>query len=106
MRFTIVTIFPDMFASVLAGGVLGRAIDAGLVTVDFIDPRDFTHDRHRTVDDSPYGGGPGMVMKVDPLVQAIESAGGQPHRVFLSPAGARLDQQRVTNLAGRANQRP
>jgi tRNA (guanine37-N1)-methyltransferase len=107
MRFTVVTIFPEMFASVLEASILGRARTAGLIEVDFVDPRDFTTDRHRTVDDAPYGGGPGMVMKVEPLVAAIESVtanGGEaPHRVLLTPTGAPLEQRRVRALAGRGH---
>ncbi|ACY15022.1 tRNA (guanosine(37)-N1)-methyltransferase TrmD [Haliangium ochraceum] len=103
VRFTVVTIFPEMFASVIDASVFGRARAAGLVQVDFIDPRDFTSDRHRTVDDAPYGGGPGMVMKAEPLLAAIE-AGSRvepaPHRIFLTPAGAPLAQKRVIELAG------
>lgn len=103
MRVTVVTIFPEMFTSVLEAGVLGKAIAAGLVEVDFVDPRDFTADRHRTVDDSPYGGGPGMVMKVEPLVAAIEAAAartvGPSRRLLMTPAGAPLTQARVRTLA-------
>jgi tRNA (guanine37-N1)-methyltransferase len=102
MRFTVVTIFPEMFASVLDAGVLGRAIAAGSIRVDFVNPRDFTSDRHRTVDDTPYGGGPGMVMKVEPLVAAIEAASqgaGPPHRILLAASGRPLGQQRVRELA-------
>jgi tRNA (guanine37-N1)-methyltransferase len=105
MRFTVVTIFPEMFASVLEAGVLGRAIAAGAIEVSFVNPRDFTSDRHRTVDDTPYGGGPGMVMKVEPVVAAIEATidaaqgAGQPHRILLSAAGQPLKQQRVQELA-------
>lgn len=102
MRFTVVTIFPEMFASVLDAGVLGRARAAGAITVDFVNPRDFTTDRHRSVDDTPYGGGPGMVMKPAPLVAAIEaasSASAPPHRVLLSPAGRPLQQRRVEALS-------
>lgn len=101
MRFTVVTIFPEMFASVLAAGVLGRAIAAGAIEVSFVNPRDFTSDRHRTVDDTPYGGGPGMVMKVEPVVAAIEAAQGAApaHRILLSAAGRPLKQQRVQELA-------
>ncbi|MEM9491895.1 MAG: tRNA (guanosine(37)-N1)-methyltransferase TrmD [Myxococcota bacterium] len=99
MRFTVVTIFPGMFESVLASGVLGRAIEAGRLTVDFVDPRDFTRDRHRTVDDTPYGGGPGMVMKVEPLVAAIESVMTPGcHRVLLSPRGTPMGQRQVRSL--------
>jgi tRNA (guanine37-N1)-methyltransferase len=100
MKFTVVTLFPDMFAAPLAAGVVGKAIAAGLIEVAAVNPRDFTSDRHRTVDDTPYGGGPGMVMKPEPLVAAIEQAGaGGAHRILLSPAGRPLDQARVRELA-------
>lgn len=109
MRFTVVSIFPEMFGPFLDTGVLGRARGAGTIAVDFVNPRDFTTDRHRTVDDTPYGGGPGMVMKVEPVVAAIEAAassdsegqGGEdrPHRILLAPAGAPLRQGRVRELA-------
>ncbi|HTE49810.1 MAG TPA: tRNA (guanosine(37)-N1)-methyltransferase TrmD [Kofleriaceae bacterium] len=106
MRVSIVTLFPELFESPLATSLLGKARTAGLVEVDFVNPRDFTTDRHRTVDDAPYGGGPGMVMKPEPLVAAIERAsapagdeGGAAHRILLSPAGAPLDQRRVRELA-------
>lgn len=113
IRFSVVTIFPEMFQSVLDASMLGRARAAGIVRVDFIDPRAFTSDRHRTVDDAPYGGGPGMVMKVEPLIAAIESitshavgeAGDareiavRPHRILMSPVGAPLGQKRVQALA-------
>ena len=68
----VVTIFPEMFSSVLSTSVLGKAIQKGALEVRFTDPRDFTEDKHRSVDDTPYGGGAGMVMRVEPLVQAIE----------------------------------
>ena len=103
MKVTVVTIFPEMFDSVLAASLLGRARAAGIIEVDFIDPRDFTSDRHRSVDDSPYGGGPGMVMKVEPLVAAIEAAAerahGPVHRVLMAPTGTPLRQARVRELA-------
>jgi tRNA (guanine37-N1)-methyltransferase len=99
MRFTIVTLFPGAFESILAAGVLGKAIEKGLVVVDFVDPRDFTHDRHRTVDDTPYGGGPGMVMKVEPVAMALDSIDGTPHRMMMAPTGAPLCHERVRELA-------
>ncbi len=74
MRFTVVTILPELIEPCLAAGVVGRAREAGTITVDTVNPRDFTHDRHRTVDDNPYGGGPGMVMKAEPLLAAIARA--------------------------------
>jgi tRNA (guanine37-N1)-methyltransferase len=98
MRFTVVTILPELIEPVLAAGVVGRAARAGVIDVATINPRDFTADRHRTVDDTPYGGGPGMVMKCEPVVAAIDAA-GPGHRVLLSPGGAPLDQARVAALA-------
>src|SRR5689334_10979856 len=74
MKFTVVTILPELIEPALAAGVVGRAREAGVIEVATINPRDFTSDRHRTVDDTPYGGGPGMVMKAEPLLAAIASA--------------------------------
>jgi tRNA (guanine37-N1)-methyltransferase len=100
-RFTVISILPEIVDQALAHGVVGRARTAGTLALDFVNPRDFTSDRHRTVDDTPYGGGPGMVMKCEPLVAAIESVAGdpRPHRVLLSPTGAPLTQARVRALA-------
>ena len=108
-RFTVVSILPELVDTALAVGVIGRARTAGALTVGFVNPRDFTHDRHRTVDDTPYGGGPGMVMKCEPLVAAIDAAAvRQPdeapaHRVLLAPTGAPLTQARVRALAAHAH---
>ena len=74
MQIAVVSLFPEMFTAVSDHGVTGRAIKQGLVELQHCNPRDFTRDRHRTVDDRPYGGGPGMLMKVDPLQQAIAAA--------------------------------
>lgn len=74
MKFTVITILPELIEPALTAGVVGRAREAGKISVATITPRDFTHDRHRTVDDTPYGGGPGMVMKAEPLIAAIERA--------------------------------
>ena len=102
MRFTVVTIHPELVAPALSVGVVGRAIAGGLLAVDAVNPRDFTHDKHRTVDDTPYGGGPGMVMKAPPVLDAIDAAcaGGPARRVLLTPGGAPLDQAAVRRLAG------
>ena len=98
MTFDIVTIFPAMFEQPLAAGVIGRAIARGVLDVKVRDLRDFTTDRHRVVDDVPFGGGPGMVLKADPIfraLDAIEAERGTPLTVVLtSPQGPRLTQAR------------
>jgi tRNA (guanine37-N1)-methyltransferase len=100
MRIDIITIFPDMFGGVFDFGIVRRAREAGLVAIRARDLRDFTDDRHRTTDDAPYGGGPGMVMKVEPLVAAVESIRTRDSRlVLLSPRGRRLDQDKAQELA-------
>ncbi len=78
MRFDLITIFPDFFAGIFSHGVLRRAVAGGLVGIDVHDLRNFTHDRHRTVDDRPFGGGEGMVLKPEPLAEAVESLGIAP----------------------------
>ncbi len=99
MKFTVVTLLPELIGPVLdGGGVVSRAVKAGVIAVDTIDPREFTSDKHRTVDDTPYGGGPGMVMKPEPLLAAIAKA-GPGHRILLSAGGAPLTQARVRALA-------
>lgn len=104
MHIGVVTLFPPMFEAVTGYGVSGRAVKEGRLCVDLWNPRDFTRDRHRTVDDRPSGGGPGMVMLYDPLVAAIQAAraGVAGARVlYLSPQGRRLDQAGVRELAER-----
>lgn len=104
MTFDLVTIFPRFFAGPLEDGIVHRAIDRGLVEVRIRDLRAFTSDRHRSVDDVAYGGGPGMVFKPDPLVRAvdvIEAERGRPDVVMLmSPQGRRFDQAAARRLAG------
>ena len=98
-----VSLFPEMFGAVTDYGITGRAVREGLLSFHSWNPREFTHDRHRTVDDRPYGGGPGMLMKIQPLRDAIhaarEEAPGKACVVYLSPQGERLDQQVVESLA-------
>tara|TARA_R110002050_G_scaffold57423_3_gene128907 strand:+ start:63299 stop:64084 length:786 start_codon:yes stop_codon:yes gene_type:complete len=105
MRIGVVSLFPQMFDAITQYGVTGRAVKQGKLDIDYWDPRDFTSDKHRTVDDRPYGGGPGMVMKVEPLQQAIHAAkavlGQQTKVVYLSPQGRKLDQQGLQELATR-----
>jgi len=104
MTFDIVTIFPAMFEQPLAAGVIGRAIARGLLDVKVHDLRDFTPDRHRVVDDVPFGGGPGMVLKADPIfraLDAVEAARGKPLTVVLtSPQGPLLTQETARRLSG------
>ena len=101
MRFDVVTLFPGMFEA-LREGIPGRALDKGLAELVTRNPRDYTHDVHRTVDDRPYGGGPGMVMKVEPLQAAIESARAAALHspvLYLSPQGRRFDQAAAERMA-------
>jgi tRNA (guanine37-N1)-methyltransferase len=97
MRIELVTIFPELFTSALSIGLVGKAIESKSAEVGFVDPRTFTHDRHRSVDDTPYGGGGGMLMKVEPLAAAIEEAksrgGGASHVIITSPQGKPLEQR-------------
>ena len=100
MRIDIVTIFPGIFESPLRESLLGRAIEAGLLDVRVHDLRDSTTDKHRQVDDESYGGGPGMVLKPEPVFAAVESLGaGERRTLLLSPAGRRLDQDLARELA-------
>ena len=102
MRIDVVTIFPEMVQAIAGHGVTGRALTRGLVDLRCVDPRDHTRDKHRTVDDRPYGGGPGMVMKVEPLRDAIKVAkadGPQRPVVYLSPQGRVFDQAEAARLA-------
>jgi tRNA (guanine37-N1)-methyltransferase len=107
MTFDIVTIFPAMVEGALRVGVLGRAIEQGLLEVKVRDLRDFTSDRHRVVDDTPYGGGPGMVLKAEPIfraLDAIESERGGAGRVILtSPEGVPFTQCEAKRLSGAAH---
>ena len=102
MHIALVSLFPEMFSAVSEHGITGRAVQQGLVGLSHSNPRDFTDDRHRTVDDRPFGGGPGMVMKVAPLAQAIRAAreqAAEPARVILSPQGRRFDHRKAVTLA-------
>lgn len=99
LAINIVTIFPDFFTAPLALSIPGRAAAAGAVTYNVVDLRDFTHDRHRTVDDYPYGGGPGMVMKPGPFFEAVESLGATSPIVLLSPRGRRFTQGDAVRFA-------
>jgi tRNA (guanine37-N1)-methyltransferase len=104
MIIDVITLFPDMFASVLApaAGLLGKAVEKGALAIHCVDTRDFSGNKHRTVDDTPYGGGAGMVMRPDPIVGALEhcqEARGPSHKILLAPTGAPLTQATVVRLA-------
>ncbi len=99
MRIDIVTIFPDFFTAPLALSIPARAAAAGAVTYNVLDLRDFTHDRHRTVDDYPYGGGAGMVMKPEPFFEAVESLQVSGPIVLLSPRGRRFSHADAVRFA-------
>jgi tRNA (guanine37-N1)-methyltransferase len=107
MHVAVVTLFPAMLAAVTGHGIANRAVNSGLLHVQGVNPRDYTRDAHRTVDDRPFGGGPGMVMKMEPLrdatvaaCRAVEDATGQRPRVIcLSPQGAVFTQEKAQSLA-------
>ncbi len=107
LRFDVVTLFPDIFAGYLGASFIGRAVEGGQLAFRFRSPRDFGLGKHRSVDDTPYGGGSGMIMRVDVIVATMESldaeASREPraHRVLLTPQGRVLDQRRVRELASR-----
>ncbi len=104
MQFSVVTLFPEMFDAIAKYGVVGRAIGNRIVTLQCINPREFTTDAHRTVDDRPYGGGPGMVMKYEPMAAAIEQARetmpAQSRVICMSPQGAPFNQAAAQRLSG------
>lgn len=104
MWIGVVSLFPEMFRAVSDFGVTGRAVNDGLLTIECWSPRDFTQDKHHTVDDRPYGGGPGMLMMVQPLREAIaaarQAAGEGAKVIYLSPQGRKLDQAGAVELAG------
>lgn len=103
MWIGVISLFPEMFRAITEHGVTGRAVKNGLLQIECWNPRDFTHDKHRTVDDRPYGGGPGMLMMVQPLRDAIhaakQAAGDGAKVIYLSPQGRKLTQAGVTELA-------
>ncbi len=106
MRFDVVTLFPEMVRAAAGYGVTGKAIDQEIVELALWNPRDYSHDKHRTVDDRPYGGGPGMVMKYQPLIDAVEDARGhfrgqaESKVIYLSPQGKPLTQALISEING------
>jgi tRNA (guanine37-N1)-methyltransferase len=102
MIFDVITIFPEIFPGVLSVGVVGQALEQGKMHIHCHNPRDFTCDRHRSVDDTPYGGGPGMLMKPEPLIACLESlVNPEPLRILLSPQGRLLNQKIAREIQGR-----
>ena len=101
MRFDIITLFPDFFTSILSSGLLGKALKRQIAEVHLVDPRDFTTDKHRRVDDEPYGGGVGMLLKPEPIFAAVESLPVLPRRdvILMTPQGQPLNQTLLRELA-------
>lgn len=102
MKFAVITLFPEMFSSLTEYGVVGRAFKDGKVSLSCWNPRDFTTDKHQTVDDRPYGGGPGMLMRVEPLAAALAEAKRllpKAKVIYLSPQGKQLNQTAVENFS-------
>ncbi len=106
MRFDIVTLFPDCFTSVLNSGLIGKALAKQIATVHFVNPRDFTTDKHRKVDDEPYGGGVGMLMKPEPIFAAVESLPVMKRRevIMMTPQGETINQPLFRELASNYDQ--
>ena len=106
LTIEIVTLFPDVMAGFLSATVIGRAIEAGVLAVHCTNPRDFAPGRHRQVDDTPYGGGPGMILSVEPIAAALEAiaaARGPSRRILLTPRGVLFDQARARALAAESH---
>lgn len=101
MRFDVITLFPDFFTSPLSSGLLNKALSKGIAEVNLINPRDFTQDKHQRVDDEPYGGGVGMLLKPEPIFAALESLEVLPQRdiILMTPQGQPLNQSLVKELA-------
>jgi tRNA (guanine37-N1)-methyltransferase len=104
MRIEIITTIPQMIDAVTGESILGRARQRGLIEINAVNLRDYTHDRHRTTDDAPFGGGPGMVMKPEPVFEAVESLrvrvpGARPRIILMTPQGRRFDQKMAAELA-------
>ncbi|MCP2730325.1 tRNA (guanosine(37)-N1)-methyltransferase TrmD [Limnofasciculus baicalensis] len=106
MRFDVVTLFPDFFTSPLSSGLIGKALAKIIAEVHFVNPRDFATDKHRRVDDEPYGGGVGMLMKPEPIFAAVESLPVLPRRdvILMTPQGQPLNQQLLVELASSYDQ--
>lgn len=102
MKFSVLTLFPEMFEAVIDASITGRAIKKGIIETEYINIRDFSADKHRRVDDYPYGAGGGMVMQPQPIYDAYKYAAGEdkPHVVYLSPQGGVFNQEKAKELSG------
>jgi len=103
MIFNVLTLFPEMFEGFLKASIIGRSIENNLLDVKLTNIRDYSNDKHKSVDDAPYGGGPGMVMTPQPLRDAIQSISAASHIIFLTPKGKPLDQKKVIDLSDQEN---
>jgi tRNA (guanine-N1)-methyltransferase len=101
MRFEVITLFPELFEAFASKGLVGKANEAGVIRLRCTNPRDFAQNKHKSVDDAPYGGGSGMVMMPGPLLEAVESVetAGRVHRILLSPQGKPFDQATAQRLS-------
>src|SRR5881392_1477424 len=101
MKIDVLTLFPEMFVGPLDFSMVKRARDAGLLDLRVVNLRDYTHDRHKTVDDKPFGGGPGMLLRTEPIFEAVESLVTEKTRVLrMTPGGRKFNQQVARELAG------
>jgi len=106
MKFDVLTLFPEMFLSPLQASILGKAVEKGLIETQIINIRDFAFDKHQVVDDTPYGGGQGMVMKVEPIARAVESLKSEnpsAWTIYLTPQGTPFNQEKARSLSGKAH---
>src|SRR5688500_11118623 len=100
MKIDVLTLFPEMFTGPLDASIVKRARDAGILDLRVVNLRDYTHDRHKTVDDKPFGGGPGMLLKPEPIFEAVENLANEKTQVLLmTPAGRKFDQQVAGELS-------
>ena len=101
MKIDVLTLFPEMFAAVTESSILGRAAGKGIIEVNPVNIRDYSNDKHKKADDTPFGGGPGMVMMADPIFRALEAAGAENKKIiYMSPRGRLLDMDKITELSG------
>ena len=106
MRFDVITLFPDLVKDSFNYGVTGRALTSQKISLNTLNPRDFSEENNGKVDDRPYGGGPGMVMQPDPMIKAIRQAKSQskkPYTIFMSPQGKKFNQGKAEEFSGKKN---